>query len=138
MNIVKYTPALQAALGCKLKAEPWMHAVVFLEQEGYTTADKSKPFGSNNKAMSYRTSYVVYVWDTRQVLAEDAQSGTAGMRARQIAIRKTFIPALDNHQPLVNTKPGVSQAVSATFERMQKDKHRTMHKSHSKAGRRIR
>jgi hypothetical protein len=127
MNIVKYTPALQAALGCKLKAEPWMHAVVVLEQEGYTRADKSKKFGDNNKTMSYRIAYVVYVWDTREVLAEDEQSGTTGMRAKQIAIRKTFKPAFDNHEPLKNVKPGVSQGVARIFERMQRASKRKQH-----------
>lgn len=73
--IFRYTARVQENLGEKLKAEPWMH-ICFI------------------KLKSGRVLYGIYIWDTRQVLAE----GETDEATLNDKVYKHASYATDNHQ----------------------------------------
>jgi hypothetical protein len=87
-KIYRYTPAIQKAFGCNVKAEPWMHCCVL-------TYGKSTELGLD-----------VWIWDTRVHLGS-AFIQTHVNRGSAAQIKKALAeagPAIDNHEPIVRNE----------------------------------
>jgi len=90
MSIKRYTESVQNAIGCNLHAEPWMHIAFF----GIVNAD------DKHNVVEYY--YVIYIWDTRQILAE----GTCSIEQLEAA---GSAYANDNHRFLHGTSEGAKR-----------------------------
>lgn len=77
-SIFRYTPENQKALGLNVKSEPWLHVMVDF--------------------MVKSTDYVIYVWDTREVIDE----GNVKLTFKHNHLLQDF--AQDNLEQLVNVK----------------------------------
>lgn len=84
MDIVRYTPEIQALLKSKTKPEPWLHCGI------------------------YDGNYVIWVWDTRDVV----ESGTSDA-AWSFKLPKSRQYANDNHVPLHGNVPSYMQKYSS-------------------------
>ena len=104
MGIYRYTGQVQSAIGCKLKAEPWMHIAFF----GVCNED------DKHKPVEYY--YVIYIWDTRQILAE----GTCSIKQRD-DVKSAY--ASDNHKYLKGTSEG-AQRFNASVTRVNQPKQK--------------
>lgn len=91
MLILRYTPALQKALGLRLKAEPWLHIAIHTIQPSL--------YGHLGK-QDWTFWYAIYVWDTRQVVDDGTVS--ANLTTAQVDKIRSAKEAIDNHQPLVD------------------------------------
>lgn len=81
LTILRFNEKVEERVGAKVKAEPWMH-IAFMHSRG-KDADKDK------------VQYVIYIWDTRQVLDEGICTRAQYDKAYLATVR-----ANDNKTPL--------------------------------------
>lgn len=89
MHITKYTTQIAAMLGCKAKPEPWLRIALDCSPEQYGETGKQ----------DWQVSYVIYVWDTRQVIDDDTVHVQA--TTKQIDKLRNMPSPPDNFEPLV-------------------------------------
>lgn len=132
MSVFKYTDKVQQLLGLQCKAEPWLHINLVR-----TSVSDKFPYRNAYRGISMMDShyynkykYVIYVWDTRQVIEQGECNAYASLclyEARKSdvnwkfvhiydhnnrgslgtdikALRSALVPAEDNGQPLIGGK----------------------------------